>query len=95
MKGLLTMRRMFGLWLIAAGSAAVAIGLGEGAQVVIGIVDQAQGKCDYLSCTGPSTLPALTGDLVLVAAGAVQLAAWAYRVSRAPSSTAEGDGSQG
>jgi len=82
---------MLGPWLIAAGTAAVAIGLWEGAHVVIDIVNQAQGKCDYLSCTGPSTLPALMGDLVLGAAGAVVLATRAYRVSRAPSSTARGD----
>jgi hypothetical protein len=95
MKGSPTRRGMLGPWLIAAGTAAVAIGLWEGAHVVIDIVNQAQGKCDYLSCTGARTLPALIADLVLVIAGAALLAAWAYRVSRALSSTAGGDGSQG
>jgi hypothetical protein len=82
---------MFGLWLVVAGSAAVAIGLWEGAGVVHDIVYQAQGKCDYRSCTGPWTLPALAGDLILVAAGAALLATWAYRVSRGPSTAAKGD----
>ncbi len=84
---------MLGPLLIAAGTAAVAIGLWESAHVVIDIVNQAQGKCDYLSCTGAWTLPALIADLVLVIAGAAFLATWAYRVSRALSSTAGGDGS--
>ena len=85
---------MVGPWLAAAGSAAVAIGLWLGAHVVIDIVYQAQGKCDYLPCTGRLTLPALAGDLVLVAAGAALLATWAYRVSRGPSNAARGDRGQ-
>jgi len=40
---------MLGPWRIAAGTPAVAIGLWEGAHVVIDIVNQAQRKCDYLS----------------------------------------------
>lgn len=82
---------MLGPWLVAAGLAAVAIGLWEGAHIVIDIVYQAQGKCDYLSCTGPWTLPSLAGDLVLVAAGAALVATWAYRVSRGASTAAKRD----
>ena len=84
-------RRMFGRWLVAAGLAAVAIGLWEGVHVVQNIIYQAQGKCDYLSCTGPWTLPALAGDLVLVAAGAALVATWAYSLSRGPSTAGKGD----
>jgi hypothetical protein len=67
-------RNMRGVIFVAAGLAAVATGLWEGAQIVRDIVYQAQGKCDYLSCTGPWTLPALAGNLVLIAAGAAVMA---------------------
>jgi len=76
---------MFGRWFVAAGLAAVAIGVWEGVHVVHDIVYQAQGKCDYLSCTRPWTLPTLAGELILVAAGTALVATWAYRLSRGPS----------
>jgi hypothetical protein len=78
------------LFLAAAGLAAVAIGLWEGAHIVRDIVYQAQGKCDYLSCTGPLTLPSLAGDIVLVAAGAAPLVMWAYRAGRGPATAVKG-----
>jgi hypothetical protein len=86
--------RMLGLVFVAAGLAAVAIGLWEGAHIVTDIVYQAQGKCDYLSCTGPWTLPSLTGNLVLVAAGSALLVMCAYRVTRGPSTAAQAGGGQ-
>jgi hypothetical protein len=79
------------LWLVTAAVTGVAIGLWECAHIVSDIVYQAQGKCDYLSCTGPWTLPSLAGDLVLVTAGAVLLATWTYRASRGPSTAAKAE----
>jgi hypothetical protein len=85
---------VLGLVFVAAGLAAVAIGLWEGAHIVTDIVYQAQGKCDYLSCTGPWTLPSLTGDFVLVAAGSAVLVMCAYRVTRGPSTATQAGGGQ-
>ena len=70
---------------VALGLAAASVGLGEGAHIARDIVYQAQGKCDYLLCTGPWTLPSLAGAILLVAAGAASLAACAFRVRRGPS----------
>ncbi len=39
-------------------------------QLTLDIIHEAQGKCDYVSCTDSWTLPSLAGALVLVAAGA-------------------------
>jgi hypothetical protein len=82
------------LLFVAVGLTVAAIGLWEGAHVVIGIVDQAQGKCDYRSCTGPWTLPSLAGDLVLVAAAAALLAGCAFRARRGPSTAAKAQAGQ-
>jgi hypothetical protein len=73
------------LLLVVLGLAAAPVGLWECAHIAMDIVYQAQGKCDYLLCTGPWTLPSLAGALLLVAAGAASLAAFAFRVRRFPS----------
>lgn len=77
------------LALVALGLAVAAIGLREGAPIIRDIVYQAQGKCDYLSCIGPWTLPSLAGDIVLLAAGAALITASALRARRVPSTAAK------
>jgi hypothetical protein len=69
------------LFVVAAGLAGVGVGLWEGSRLVRDLVYQAQGKCDYLSCTTPSTLPFLAGAVVLVITGAV-LVAWSVCLGR-------------
>jgi hypothetical protein len=72
------------LLFVATGLAALGVGGWEGAQLVRDIVDQAQGKCDYLNCTNAWTLPSLAGALVLIAAGAVLAAFAVYPRKRNP-----------
>jgi len=86
--------KKLGLLFFAVGLTAVAIGLWESAHIVRDIVYQAQRKCDYLSCTGPWTLPSLAGDLVLVAAGTALLAACVLRARRGPSTDAKAEAGQ-
>ena len=73
---------MLGLLFAGAGIAAIVIGLWDGSRTVRDFVYQVQGKCDYLSCTGPWTLPALVGNLVLTAAGTAVLARCVYGAKR-------------
>ena len=63
-------------WLLSlAGLLLVVVGLAGGIPALRAIVYEAQGKCDYLSCVGPSTWPSLVGFSLLVAVGAI-LVAW-------------------
>jgi hypothetical protein len=62
--------------LALAGVAAVATGLWRGIPVLWGIANEALGKCDYLPCVWPWTLPSLAGFGLLLIAGAI-LTTWA------------------
>jgi hypothetical protein len=58
------------LLFVLAGLAGVGAGLWETSQLARDILYEAQGKCDYLSCTNSWTSPSLVGALVLVTLGA-------------------------
>jgi hypothetical protein len=69
------------LLLVLTGLAGIEAGLWEASQLARDIIDEAQGKCDYLSCTNSWTLPSLAGALVLVTAGAA-LVTWSVFLGR-------------
>ena len=70
-----------GLLVLLTGLTGVGVGLWEASRLAGNIIDQAQGKCDYLACTNAWTLPSLAGALVLVTAGTV-LVAWSVFLDR-------------
>jgi hypothetical protein len=57
----------------AFGLAALGIGLAGAAPLVRDLINESQGKCDYVPCVWTWTLPALTAYGALMAAGAVLL----------------------
>jgi hypothetical protein len=63
-------------WLLSfAGLLLIVGGLTGGVPTLLAIVYEAQGKCDYLPCVGPTTWPSLVGFSLQVVVGAI-LAAW-------------------
>jgi hypothetical protein len=62
-----------GLLLLAAGLAGVGAGLWEASRLAHDIIYEAQGKCDYVSCTNSWTMPSVAGVLLLLTAGAALL----------------------
>jgi len=55
----------------AVGVVLLTIGMAGAAPVIGNLVDQSQGKCDYLPCVWPWTLPVLAAYGALVAIGAI------------------------
>ena len=51
------------------------IGLAEAIQILRNMIAQAQGKCDWVPCVWPWTLPTLAAFVLLAASGAA-LVTW-------------------
>ena len=60
--------------LIGGGLLAIVVGLTDTAIVARDIINESQGKCDYLPCVWPWTYPLLSAFVALAVAGGVLVA---------------------
>ena len=59
--------------LAGLGLLALVLGLLQAARLVSAIINESQGKCDYVTCVWPWTYPLLAASLAVAAVGAIVL----------------------